>query len=68
MAWAFFERWIYTFGVPTVIVSDRDKKFLNEVMQDLTRWLGANNDKTSHYMDWPFFFFSAVPQRLDAGD
>ena len=37
VARAFFERWIYRFGVPTVIVSDRDKKFLNEVMQDLTQ-------------------------------
>ena len=35
VARAFFERWIYTFGVPTV--SERDKKFLNEVMQDLTQ-------------------------------
>lgn len=49
MARAFFERWIYTFGVPTVIVSDRDKKFLNEVMQDLTGWLGTNHDKMSPY-------------------
>ena len=46
VARAFFERWICRFGVPIVIVSDRGKEFLNSVMQDLTKWLGANHDKT----------------------
>ena len=49
IARAFFERWICRFGVPTAIVSDRGKEFLNAVMQDLTKWLGANYDKTSPY-------------------
>ena len=49
VARAFFERWICMFGVPTAIVSDRGKEFLNAVMQDLTKWLGANHDKTSPY-------------------
>ena len=42
VARAFFERWICRFGVPTVIVSDRGKESLNAVIQDLTKWLGAN--------------------------
>ena len=49
VARAFRERWIYRFGVPTVIISDRGKDFLNAVMQDLTKWLGVNHDKTSPY-------------------
>ena len=49
VARAFFERWICRFGVPTAIVSDRGKEFLNEIMQDLTKWLGVNHDKTSPY-------------------
>ena len=49
VARAFFERWICRFGVPTVIISDRGKEFLNVVMQDLTKWLGVNHDKTSPY-------------------
>ena len=49
MARAFFERWICRFGVPTAIVSDRGKEFLNAVMQDLTKRLGANHDKTFPY-------------------
>ena len=44
-----FERWICRFGVPTAIVSDRGKEFMNAVMQDLTKWLGANHNKTSPY-------------------
>ena len=31
------------------IISDRGKEFLNAVMQDLTKWLGVNHDKTSLY-------------------
>ena len=49
VARAFFERWICRFGVPTVIISDRGKEFLNSVMQHLTKWLGATHDKTSPY-------------------
>ena len=49
VARAFFERWICRFGVPTVIISDRGKEFLNEVMKDLTQWLGIDHDKTSPY-------------------
>ena len=49
VARAFFEQWICRFGVPTAIVSDRGKEFLNAVMQDLNKWLGANHDKTSPY-------------------
>ena len=49
VARAFFEKRISRFGVPTVIISDRGKEFLNEVMQDLTRWLGANHNKTLPY-------------------
>ena len=49
VARAFFDRWICRFSVPTVIISDRGMEFLNSVMQDLTKWLGASHDKTSPY-------------------
>ena len=49
IARAFCERWICHFGVPTVIISDPGKEFLNAIMQDLTKWLGVNQGKTSPY-------------------
>ena len=53
VARAFFERWICRFGVPTVIISDRGKEYLNVVMQYLTKWLGVTHDKTSPYIHRP---------------
>jgi transposase InsO family protein len=49
VARAFFESWICRHGVPRVIVSDRGKEFLNNMMKDLCDFMGIDHTATSAY-------------------
>ena len=49
MAKAFFEYWVCLHGVPTTIVSDPGKEFLNETIKKLGEMLGVDHSPTSSY-------------------
>ena len=49
VAKAFFEAWVCRHGVPTSIVFDRGKEFLNETMKNLCEMLGVDHSPTSSY-------------------
>ena len=49
MAKAFFESWVCHHGVPTTIVSDRVKEFLNETLKKLCEMLGVDHSPTSYH-------------------
>jgi len=46
---ALFERWICRFGVPSVLVSDRGREFLNETVKQMTEYLGMTHKFTSPF-------------------
>ena len=46
---AFFESWVCQHGVPTAIVSDRGKEFLNKTVKKLCEMLGVDHSPTSSY-------------------
>ena len=46
----FFESWVCRHGVPTSIVSDQGKEFLNETMKKLCEMLGVDHSRFGHSM------------------
>ena len=49
VARAFFEHWICRHGIPQLIVSDRDREFLNSTMSHLCELMGLDHQATSAY-------------------
>lgn len=45
----FLRSWIYRYGVPRVLVSDRDRSFCNQVLDNVTAKLGINRLTSSPY-------------------
>ena len=49
VARAIFERWICRFSVPRMIITDNGKEFANQIMTDLCKFMGVQQNKTSPY-------------------
>ena len=49
VAKAIFERWVCRFSVPRMIVTDNGKEFANEMLEDLCKFMGIKQNKTTPY-------------------